>query len=476
MNPLRILIADDEPELREAIKGQLNSRGFQIDEASDGTAAWAKIQSSVYDLVLLDVRMPAMSGLEVLKRIKEVDSSTTVVMITAHASIQDAVQAVHNGAFDYIEKPLKTERLNELVDQALQARTLVRQVALSNPREQGDSEASSSVDFVGESKPMKKIFELIDRLAKVNTSVLIRGENGTGKELVARAIHYNSQRKHRPFVAVNCGAIPEGLVESEFFGHEKGAFTGADARKIGRFQFASGGTLFLDEVAELPLAMQVKLLRVLQERKITPVGSNREFNVDVRIIAATNRSLEKMISEGGFRNDLFYRLNVMPVFLPPLRERTEDLPQLVSHFVTAFNRKHSRNLKGVAPEALEQLRSYRWPGNIRELENAVEHGFVLETGEEIRLESFPEHILESLRDKEEGWEMPMPEGFYRSSPEENAPLDFQKAKEHFEREFIISALKKNNGRINQTCETANIPKNTLLRKIRKYSILAKDYE
>jgi len=315
---------------------------------------------------------------------------------------------------------------------------------------------------------MQRVFGLIDRLAKVTTSVLIRGENGTGKELVARAIHAHSSRRSKPFVAVNCGAIPEALVESELFGHEKGAFTGADQRKIGKFQFASEGTLFLDEVAELPTAVQVKLLRVLQERKVNPVGSNREFPVDVRIIAATNRNIEKMMTEGRFRNDLFYRLNVMPVFLPPLRERTDDIPALVDHFIKAFNKKLGRSILSLAPGTDRQLAAYSWPGNIRELENSVEHAFVLADGDQIRIEDFPEHIREALLDKEEGWDLPFNES-------ESASLDFRAAKETFEKDFIARALKQNKGRINQTCERAGIPKNTLLRKMQKYNIQASDF-
>jgi transcriptional regulator with PAS, ATPase and Fis domain len=316
---------------------------------------------------------------------------------------------------------------------------------------------------------MLKVFDLISRLSNVNTTVLIRGENGTGKELVARAIHAQSSRRSKPFVAINCGAIPENLMESEFFGHEKGAFTGADQRKIGKFQFASGGTLFLDEVAELPMNMQVKLLRVLQDRRITPVGSNRDFPVDVRIIAATNRDLESMMKANLFRNDFFYRLNVMPVYLPPLRERKEDIPALVRHFVRFFNKKHNRHINGLHEEALKQIIEYPWPGNIRELENAIEHSFVLESSDTIQASSLPDHIRETLLDREEGWNLP----FEASS--QVSTLDFKSAKENFEKEFIIRALKQNNGRINLTCEKAGIPKNTLLRKIQKYGIQASEY-
>jgi len=480
MNALRILVADDEAELRQGIRSQLSARGFHIEEAADGETAWKLIQENSYDLVLLDVRMPVMDGLEVLRRLKEARPSTTVAAITAHANVKDAVYAIQHGAFDYIEKPMKRERLEELVDQALEARRLVEQIAFSRPRETTESgETNPKEDFIGHSSPMQRVFKLIDRLANVNTSVLIRGENGTGKELVARAIHFNSPRKAQAFVAINCGAVPEALMESEFFGHEKGAFTGAAQRKIGKFQFASGGTLFLDEIGDLPLTMQVKLLRALQEQKITPVGSNREMKVDVRIVAATNRDLEKMMESGAFRNDLFYRLNVMPVFLPPLRERADDLPYLVEHFIRRFNSKHARQVQGMHAEALEKLKLYEWPGNIRELENAVEHAFVVESGDWLGLDSFPDHIREALLDQEEGWKLPAsssvtPPGAARA--EVLLSLNYQEDKERFEKEFIIQALRQNGGRINQTCEIAHIPKNTLLRKMRKYGITAKDYE
>jgi transcriptional regulator with PAS, ATPase and Fis domain len=290
--------------------------------------------------------------------------------------------------------------------------------------------------------------------------VLIRGENGTGKELVARAIHQNSPQKHGPFVAINCGAIPENLMESELFGHERGSFTGAVERKIGKFQLANKGTLFLDEVGELKPDLQVKLLRVLQERKFMPVGSNREVRTNARIIAATNRNLEKMIEEGQFREDFFYRLNVMPIFMPPLRERLDDLEGLVRFFVTKFSKKMSSPISEVAPEALDVMKRYRWPGNIRELENLIERAFIVENTNRITLKSLPENVLTEVQNKTS---IPMT-GKY------TGPLDYDAFKEAAEKEFIESALRANEGKINKTVAQANIPKNTLLRKIKKYNI------
>lgn len=317
IDQLKALIVDDESELRKTVAAVLENSfqdiSFAITEADNGAAALENVKQQEYDIVLMDVRMPEMDGLTALKLIKEQDPRTFVVIMTAHSNLTDAVEAIKCGAYDYLEKPVQPEKLKELVQKALDARELVSSLALSNPILDDDVDS----EFVGSSEKMRELFDLISRLSQVDTTVLVRGENGTGKELVAKAIHFNSPRKHGDFVAINCGAIPEDLMESELFGHEKGAFTGAVERKIGKFQLANKGTIFLDEIGELRPDMQVKLLRVLQERRFVPVGGNREIKTNARIIAATNRNLEKMIEEGKFREDLFYRLNVMPLFLPP---------------------------------------------------------------------------------------------------------------------------------------------------------------
>ncbi|MEK2690696.1 sigma-54-dependent transcriptional regulator [Bdellovibrio sp. GT3] len=465
INQLSTLIVDDEAELRRSVISILKSTmpeiEFTIDEASTGKEALDKVKQQSWDLVLMDVKMPEMNGLEALTAIKEHDPRTFVVLMTAHSNLHDAVLAIKEGAYDYVEKPVNPQTLTEIVRKSQEARDLVSSLALSNPIFDDDIES----EFVGSSQKMKEVFNLIYRLCKVDTTVLIRGENGTGKELVARAIHFNSPRKSGSFVAINCGAIPESLMESELFGHEKGAFTGAIERKIGKFQMANNGTLFLDEIGELRPDMQVKLLRVLQEKKFTPVGSNREVKTNTRIIAATNRNLEKMMADGTFREDLFYRLNVMPIFLPPLRDRSDDIQALAQHFIKKFARQHGRTINGIDNEALEMLKAYRWPGNIRELENVIERAFIVENSQNITLESLPESL--KLAPKE--------------APEKTAnvgysgPLDFDVFKEGMEKEFIVSALKANQGRINQTVAQANIPKNTLLRKIRKYGINVKDF-
>ncbi|MDG0817529.1 sigma-54-dependent transcriptional regulator [Bdellovibrio svalbardensis] len=465
MNKLHTLIVDDEAELRRSVISILQSAmpeiEFSIEEAATGKEALDKVKAKTWDLVLMDVKMPEMNGLEALTAIKEHDPRTFVVLMTAHSNLHDAVQAIKDGAYDYVEKPVKPELLTEIVRKSLEARDLVSSLALSNPVFDDDIES----EFVGGNSKMKEVFNLIYRLCKVDTTVLIRGENGTGKELVARAIHFNSPRKSGSFVAINCGAIPESLMESELFGHEKGAFTGAVERKIGKFQIANNGTLFLDEIGELRPDMQVKLLRVLQEKKFTPVGGNREVKTTTRIIAATNRNLEKMMADGTFREDLFYRLNVMPIFLPNLRDRLDDIEALAQHFIKKFARQHARNITGVTPEALDMLKSYRWPGNIRELENVVERAFIVENSNQITVDSLPESIRLAPKDSADK----------TASVGYSGPLDFDAFKEGMEKEFIVSALKANQGRINQTVAQANIPKNTLLRKIRKYGINVKDY-
>jgi two-component system, NtrC family, response regulator AtoC len=464
-NDLKILIVDDEAELRSAVGSVLTTilpqYRVEVLEADNGRQAVDMVKLHDLDLVMMDVRMPEMDGLAALEQIKTNDPKTFVVIMTAHSNLQDAITAIKCGAYDYLEKPVQPERLAAIVTKAVETQEMVSSLAVSRPILDDDVES----EFVGSGGKMNAVFDLINRLSKVDTTVLIRGENGTGKELVARAIHFNSPRKHGEFVAINCGAIPESLMESELFGHEKGAFTGASERKIGKFQLANKGTIFLDEVAELKLDMQVKLLRVLQERKFVPVGGNREIATNARIIAATNRNLEKMIEEGTFREDLFYRLNVMPIFMPPLRDRYDDMEDLVHYFIRRFNRKHGRTMMGIEPEALEALKHYRWPGNIRELENVIERSFIVENESLITVISLPENVREAA---EGGAEVSFPNGY-------SGPLDFDRFKEMTEKEFIIQALKANRGRINQTVAHANIPKNTLLRKIKKYNINVREY-
>jgi len=455
-----ILVVDDEKDLRTQIVTILSGRGYQVEEAQDGQEAAQLLARHHYPLILCDVRMPNMDGLELLRHVQNQEYSSAVALITAHGNIREAISAIRQGAFDYIEKPINETVLIDLVQKAERAYHMIFNMAYSAPvLNPGDP-----AEAIGQSRSMKSIFKMVERLSRVDTSVLIRGENGTGKELVARAIHFNGPRKNGPFVAVNCAAITDTLIESELFGHEKGAFTGADQRRIGKFQYASGGTLFLDEIGETSPALQVKLLRVLQDQCFTPVGSNREIKTDVRVIAATNRDLETAMKEGHFREDLFYRLNVMPIFLPPLRNRKEDIAPLVHHFMDKFNLKHSKTLSSISSQALEVLEGFHWPGNIRELENAVEHAFILEGSSQLTFQSLPDYLKKSSRRKAA-----------ISKADSSEMMDWEKGREAFEKQFIVEALKRFNGKINLTADQSNIPKNTLLRKIRKYRITPSDY-
>lgn len=481
---LKVLVVDDDKDLTLSVSSALAEHGFSVEQAFDGEEGVNKVRAGSYDLVLLDVNMPKMTGMQALKEIKAHDPSIVVLILTAFANIRDAVDATKEGAYNYLEKPISADNLVYLVQNALKARKLVTTMAFSAPV----VKLPNGTEFIGQTSEMKRIFSIIDKLARVDTAVLIRGESGTGKELVAQALHFNGPRKDNRFVTVNCSAIPENLIESEFFGHEKGAFTGADSRKIGKFQYADGGTLFLDEIGDISPAMQVKLLRALQEKRFSPVGSNREIDVNVRIVAATNRHLEEMIKKGEFREDLYYRLNVLPIHLPPLRERKNDIDALIRYFMDKFNQQHGHQIDGVDPEAQEALKNYNWPGNIRELENVIEHSFVIETNSKITISSLPS-VINKRTSKVPLMQMPAEfadeeaaAGMLSISKNEAlgfkldiTRLDFQANKEEFEKQFLISALKAFKGRINQTALHANIPKKTLLRKLEKYGINAREY-
>jgi DNA-binding NtrC family response regulator len=505
MSQLKVLVADDDQGLRLSVRSALSmANRFAIEEAFDGINAIEKIRAREFDVALLDVDMPRLNGLETLKLIKEHNPGIVVIMMTAFANIDDAVSAVKDGAYNYLQKPVQGDELVLLIDKAVAAHAMISSVAVSAPVLIEDGRK-----FIGANSQMQKVFNIIHKLSKVDTPVLIRGASGTGKELVARAIHFNSSRKDGKFVAINCSAIPENLFESELFGHEKGSFTGAHERKIGKFQYAEGGTLFLDEVGDLPPLMQVKLLRVLQEKLFTPVGSNREIQTNVRIIAATNRPLEEMMKIGSFREDLFYRLNVIPIFLPSLFERKDDLESLISIFIKKFNQNHSKRLTGATADAMAVFKKYDWPGNIRELENVIEHCFIMENSSLITLASLPEIVLsatgtilpdyispsednlsaakliaddsELTETDDNDFDLDDKDLLLEESPDlgtigiSKEAMDFNAQKEAFEKEFIIKALKTFRGRINQTALHANIPKKTLLRKIEKYGLNAKDY-
>ncbi len=493
----KVLVVDDDKILQDNVRKALEYHEFLVDVADNGLEAVNAVYKEKYDLVVMDVNMPEMDGIEALTEIKKHDPSIIVLILTAYSNVGDAVKAVKEGAFNYLEKPISSENLVALIKRALKARSLVETSAFSAPTL---SLGQNDDKFVGESEPMQKVFSVISKLAQVNTPVLIRGESGTGKELVAKAIHFNGPRKDKRFVTINLAAIPDNLIESELFGHEKGAFTGASERKLGKFQYANGGTIFLDEIGDVSPSMQVKLLRVLQEQSFTPVGSNRDVKVDVRIIAASHKPFEEMIKDGRFREDLFYRLNVLPVYLPPLRERISDIPHLIDYYINYFNGVHNLNIAGVTPEAMNAVKNYSWPGNIRELRNVIEHSFIIESSDNITFSSLPESLRRGMegefveQDSEESpidfkgikdsvleddrSELDTGEysfKFATVSDNNEVKMDFQIAKDLFEKEFIIQALKLNDGKINQTALKANIPKKTLLRKIEKYEINPKDY-
>ncbi len=369
-----ILIVDDELSVRDSLSKWFREDGFKVGAAENANKALTLMNDGPWDVILLDIKMPGMDGLELQKRIREIDKSASVIMITAFAAVDSAVQALKEGAFDYVTKPVDPEHLSHLVQNALRTKKLTDE----NWRlRQQMSELSGVEDIVGESSQMKKVIDLAKTVAQTDTTVMIRGESGTGKELVARTIHANSARKYFPIITVNCGAVPETLLESELFGHEKGAFTGAQFRRKGKFEMADGGTIFLDEIGTISQKMQVQLLRVLETKQFTRVGGNEMISSDFRVICATNRDLEAAIGDGSFREDLYYRLNVFTIFIPPLRERRIDIPPLVNHFVQKYATLMNKQTVGIDSEAMDLLIRNRWPGNVRELENVIERAMVL---------------------------------------------------------------------------------------------------
>ena len=404
MAEARVLIVDDEQSMRELLGIMLRQVGYDVTQADGGEAAIQTLKTSdTFDLVITDLRMRKADGLAVLKAAKEHSPHTVVLVVTAFASTETAVEAMKLGAYDYVTKPFKLDELKLTIANALERKRLQdenRELKRQLRTERGfDS-------FVGKSRRMLEVFETIRKTADSGSTVMITGESGTGKELVARAVHQESSRRNAPFVSVNCGAIPETLMESELFGHVKGAFTGAVQSTDGLFHAADGGTLFLDEITEISQSVQVKLLRAIQEREIRRVGDTRDVKVDVRLIAASNRDLVKTVADGALREDLYYRLNVIPIHLPPLRERTEDIPALVAHFIGRIARDVAKTIAGISPEALAVLERYHWPGNIRELENVIERAIVLGSGDHITAESLPAHLTQPVERGEFPVEIP----------------------------------------------------------------------
>jgi len=382
----KILIVDDDPEILEIIADILREGGYAVDTAPDGINAIRHIDADFYDLVITDLNLPKMDGMMVLRHVVDQSADTMCVILTGYGTIKSAVEAIKTGAFDYISKPIKSGEILMVVEKALRYKHLERENILLRRQLRKKYRFEN---FVGDSRPIQKVFELIEKVADTDSTVLITGESGTGKELIAKAIHYNSYRRDNPMVVINCGAIPEELLESELFGHEKGAFTGAHKSRIGRFELANEGTIFLDEIGDMSPNLQVKLLRVLQEQKFERVGSTRTIKVDIRIVAATNKNLISAVNKGTFREDLYYRLNVIPIKVPPLRHRKSDIPLLVDFFLKKFNEEKRKHVKEFLPEAMDAVLHYDWRGNVRELENLVERVIILTNGDEIGLEDIP---------------------------------------------------------------------------------------
>ncbi|HEY8370461.1 MAG TPA: sigma-54 dependent transcriptional regulator [Thermodesulfobacteriota bacterium] len=458
----RILIVDDEASLLEFLEIMLAKEGYAVVTARTGAEALARIGQETFDLVITDVQMPEVSGLELLRRVKEVSPDTAVIMITAFASAETAVEAMKEGAYDYITKPFKVDEIKLVIKNALERRNLSRENLLLK------KELKTKYNFsniIGSSPEMLKIYNLIQRVAATRTNVLISGESGTGKELVAKAIHYNSPRKDKPFVTINCGAIPENLMESELFGHKKGSFTGAVANKMGLFEAAHEGTLFLDEIGELTPPIQVKLLRAIQERTFKPVGGTEDVTVDVRIICATNKDLEKEVAAGTFREDLFYRLNVIQINLPPLRERREDIPILAQHFLEKYAKELGKDIRKISAEAMALLQQYSYPGNVRELENIIERSVALESTNVILQESLPTFL--TRRDETKGTFGVVPD-----IPAEGVNLEDLVGA--LERTLLLKALEKSNGVKKKAAKLLKISFRSMRYRLEKYGIDAKD--
>ena len=449
-----ILVVDDEKDIRISLTGILEDEGYQVVTAASGVEALEALREDLPDLVLLDIWMPGMDGLETLEKIKSLLPHITVIMISGHGTIETAVRATKLGAFDFIEKPLSLDKVLIAVANALRMKDLYSE------NQELKRVAGNEHELIGNTALIAALREQIMRVAPTSASVLINGANGTGKELVARSIHYYSQRHEKSFVAINCAAIPEELIESELFGHEKGAFTGALAQKKGRFDLADGGTLFLDEIGDMSLKTQAKILRILQERCFERVGGTRLVTVDVRIIAATNKDLDEEIRQGRFREDLYYRLNVVPFRVPSLRERAEDIPMLVQHFIDLFYRKEGREPKHLLPEALEVLKQYHWPGNVRELKNIIERILIMTSGRSITCDDIPDlHGGHA----ESQFTLPTLEGALAQST-------LREAREEFEREFLIQKLEENDWNISRTAEIIELERSNLHRKIKSYGI------
>lgn len=452
-----ILVVDDEVGILESLSGILRDEGYDTITASNGNEAIKSVQDDSIDLVLLDVQLPDINGVEVLRKIKEIEPDIPVIMISGRATIRVAVDSTKLGAYDFIEKPFspeeKIDKMLLTIKQAIERQQLEQENRAFRIRE------NKKWTMVGQSPSVLKLYEQISKAAPSKGRVLITGENGTGKELVARAIHRQSPRSSARFVEVNCAAIPQDLIESELFGHEKGSFTGAGSRQIGKFELANGGTLFLDEIGDMSLSAQSKVLRAIEEGEIQRIGGTRTIKLDVRIISATNKSLEKEIEKGNFRQDLYYRLNVIPIYVPPLRERKEDIPLLVQHFMELFCNENGKPLKKISPSALNLLMEHNWPGNIRELRNIVERLIILVDADTIE----SSHVLSALNVK-------------HINEIDRGEKSLKELLDEYEKKILLAELNANRGNVSQTAKKLKVDRANLYRKLRAYDILKSDTE
>lgn len=445
----KILVIDDEKNMRWAVKNALTKEGFEIFEACNGQEGLEMLSKIEPNIVLLDVRMPVMDGITTLKEIKKNDAEIPVVILTAHGTMDMAIEALKLGALDFITKPFELEKLKVIIRNALDLKGMKEEISYLKE----ELKQNTGQKIIGSSKKMQDVLDIVNRVARTNATVLVLGESGTGKEVIANAVHFNSDRKDNPYIKVNCGAIPENLIESELFGYEKGAFTGANTRKIGKFERANKGTIFLDEIGELTLPLQVKLLRVLQQREFERVGGNESINVDIRIIAATNKDLLKMVEKGMFREDLYYRLNVIPIELPPLRERSEDIPQLIDYFINKYTSEVGKKDVKIDSSAKKILCEYSWKGNIRELENIIERMVILCEDNIITQSIIPSEVKNS------------------SILDNNMVLPTTGINlEEVEKEFIIQALQRTDYNQTKAAKLLGITRHTLLYRMEKYSI------
>lgn len=451
-----ILVIDDNPSVIKLMAKILKANDYEVSIASGGGSGIKKLDKDEYDLVFTDLMMPGIGGMEVLEHVISKSPKTMCIILTAHGTIKSSVDAIKKGAFDYITKPVSPSELLVVVEKAIKFKNLEEENSRLKKELRGKYDYTN---FVGTSNAIKKIYDLIEKVADTDGTVLITGASGTGKELIARAIHYNSNRSEKPLVVVSCGAIPEALLESELFGHEKGAFTGAFKKRIGRFEMANGGTIFLDEIGEMSPALQVKLLRVLQEQKFERVGGTKTIHVDLRIIAATNRNLTTAINNEIFREDLYYRLNVIPIKVPSLKQRKSDIPLLIDFFLKKFQAGKKIKITGFLPEAMDAMIAYDWPGNVRELENAVKRITILCENQVVSFDDLPEIIQEKSRSVQFSDEVIIEE-----------KLDFQEAVKYYERKIILEALEKSNWIKSKAAKLLNINRTTLVAKIKKQNI------